>query len=373
MPRCALGRGVVRLAEVHDVDAVRAERGADRRRGRRRAGLDLDLHDRCDASSSPCSSLASSRLRAYSLATSPNSSSTGVSRPKMFTSTLSFERSTSISLIDAVEVGERAGDDPHLLAHLVLEPRAAPSSRPRALVLLAGAEDVLDLLARERRGLGAAADEAGDAGRVAHDVPGVVVEAHAHEQVAGEDLLLHDDLAAVLELDDVFHRDDDLEDALLDVHRAHAAREVLLHLVLVAGVGVHDVPAPGPVVRARLGGRRRSSSLVVVVDHVEQLGVGEVDRAGRSTTSTISTISAPSSPLAPSTAGCRSRLELVGSRRRRTEPVGAARRLGRRCRRRRASEGFQSVVESSMAVSRRGRGRTSTIRSRSRRSAPSSR
>ena len=54
-------------------------------------------------------------------------------------------------------------------------------------------------------------------GRVAHDVPGVVVEVHAHEQVAGEDLLLHDDLAAVLELDDVFHRDDDLEDALLDV------------------------------------------------------------------------------------------------------------------------------------------------------------
>ena len=94
-------------------------------------------------------------------------------------------------------------------------------------------------------GLGAAADEPGDAGRVAHDVPGVVVEAHAHEQVAREDLLLHDDLAAVLELDDVFHRDDDLEDAVLDVHRAHAAREVRLHLVLVAGVGVHDVPAAG--------------------------------------------------------------------------------------------------------------------------------
>ena len=30
-----LGRGVVRLAEVHDVDAVRTERGTDRRRGRR--------------------------------------------------------------------------------------------------------------------------------------------------------------------------------------------------------------------------------------------------------------------------------------------------------------------------------------------------
>ena len=40
----------------------------------------------------------------------------------------------------------------------------------------------------------------------------VVVEVAAHEQVAGEDLLLDDDLLAVLELDDVFHRDDDLVD-----------------------------------------------------------------------------------------------------------------------------------------------------------------
>ena len=48
------------------------------------------------------------------------------------------------------------------------------------------------------RGLGAAADETGDTRRVAHDVPGVVVEVHPHQQVAGEDLLLHDDLAPFL-------------------------------------------------------------------------------------------------------------------------------------------------------------------------------
>src|SRR5919201_1023341 len=44
----ALGlRGsVVLLAEVHDVDAVRTERGTDRRCGRRLAGLQLDLDDR---------------------------------------------------------------------------------------------------------------------------------------------------------------------------------------------------------------------------------------------------------------------------------------------------------------------------------------
>src|SRR6478672_743457 len=162
----------------------------------------------------------------------------------------------------AVEVGERTGGDPHLLAHLEVE------ARPRLLLGadldgLAGAEDVLDLLARERRGPGAVADEPGDTRRVAHDVPGVVVEGHAHQQVAGEHLLLHDDLAAALELDDVLHRNDDLEDLLLDVHRAHPAGQVLLDLVLVARVGVHDEPVARSLVGARIA---RGALLLVVVE-----------------------------------------------------------------------------------------------------------
>jgi hypothetical protein len=40
-----LGRRVVLLAELHDVDAVLTEGGADGRRGRRDAGLDLELDD----------------------------------------------------------------------------------------------------------------------------------------------------------------------------------------------------------------------------------------------------------------------------------------------------------------------------------------
>ena len=43
LPRCDLGRGVVRLAELHDVDAVLAERGTDRRGGVGLPGLDLQL------------------------------------------------------------------------------------------------------------------------------------------------------------------------------------------------------------------------------------------------------------------------------------------------------------------------------------------
>ena len=43
VPALVLRRGVVRLAELHDVDAVLAERGADRRGGVGRSGLDLQL------------------------------------------------------------------------------------------------------------------------------------------------------------------------------------------------------------------------------------------------------------------------------------------------------------------------------------------
>src|SRR6476620_4963692 len=182
-------------------------------------------------------------------------------------------RAVDVDLADrAVEVGERSRGDPHLLAHLVLEPRPHLLLLLAALDLLALAQPLLDLAARERRGLGATADEPGDARRVAHHVPGVVVERKADEQVARPHLLLHHELAAVLELDDVFHRDDDLEDALLDVHRADAACEVLLHLVLVAGVGVHHEPATGPVVGARLGLDDLVVVLVQVAD-LEDLGV----------------------------------------------------------------------------------------------------
>src|SRR5690606_6257723 len=115
-----LGRRVVGLAELHDVHAVLTERGADRRGGRRRTGLDLELDEagdlllgRHDSSLTFFSwadavgddpvavlrSRAHGRCRAARqiLATWLNDSSTGVSRPKMETRTLSFWFSTLIS------------------------------------------------------------------------------------------------------------------------------------------------------------------------------------------------------------------------------------------------------------------------------------
>src|SRR5688500_11676766 len=148
----------------------------------------------------------------------------------------------------AGEVGEGAFLDPHALAHFVLEAGAGPLCALRALGR--HLQQGLDAATRQRRRLRAEADEPGDAGRVPHDVPRVVVELAAHERVAGEHLLRDDDLLAVLELDDVLDRDDDLEDPVLHVHGGDPALEVGLHLVLVAGVRVNHEPLARTVVRA---------------------------------------------------------------------------------------------------------------------------
>ena len=96
-----------------------------------------------------------------------------------------------------------------------------------------------------------------------HDRPGVFVELHAHEHVAG-DPDARDHLAlTVLDLDDVLHRDLDLVDVLLDLERRLALLDVGLHLALEAGVGVDDVPLAGQ--RAQLGAERLVGVLVLVV------------------------------------------------------------------------------------------------------------
>ena len=143
----------------------------------------------------------------------------------------------------------------------------------RSLLLLGGRrEDPDDLVHGQRRGLGGGADEAGDARGVADRAPRLVVQVHPHQDVAGEHLALDLLALAVLDLGDLFGRHLDLEDVVLHVQGLDAALEVGLHLVLVAGVGVHDVPvadgcaargaAPRPGPRPpRLGSASASSAL----------------------------------------------------------------------------------------------------------------
>src|SRR6476661_8535130 len=123
----------------------------------------------------------------------------------------------------AAEVRERAFLDADGLADLPLEAGlGAGAHGGRLLALHRSGEEGLDLTATQGRGLGALADEAGDAGGVADHVPGVVIEEAAHQQVAGEHLLLDDDLLAVLELGHLLHGDDHFVDAALHVHGRRA-------------------------------------------------------------------------------------------------------------------------------------------------------
>ena len=74
---------------------------------------------------------------------------------------------------------------------------------------------LLYFFSREGNGLGCGADEAGAAARVAHDVPCIVVHDHLDQNVAGEQLVLHHTLLAVLDLRDHLGGDLDVADQVL--------------------------------------------------------------------------------------------------------------------------------------------------------------
>ena len=210
--------------------AVRTERGADRRRGRRLARGNLELHLRA------LYSFFAIGL-ATSFSTCKKSSSTGVARPKIVTMTFSVFRSVFTSSTTPLKLA----NGPSLIRTWspLLE-------RVLRLRLLGGdrhlMQDLVDLLARERRRLRAGADEPGDLRRVLHHMPRVVGHVHLDQDVAREEppRALH--LAAAALLDDVLGRDQHLADLVLQPVRLHALLERLPHLVLEARVGVDDVP-----------------------------------------------------------------------------------------------------------------------------------
>src|SRR6266403_3565694 len=142
----------------------------------------------------------------------------------------------------AVEVLERAVDHLHLLAlleeHLGLRLDRPLGHLVRDLAHL-GLGDV-----RDGARVGRAAEEAGDLGGRLDDVPGLVVELHVDEDVAGEELARRGLLLPLDQLDHLLRRHQDLPEQIRLAEPADTLLEGRLHLVLVAGVRVHHVPAP---------------------------------------------------------------------------------------------------------------------------------
>src|SRR4051794_15426155 len=136
----------------------------------------------------------------------------------------------------AGEVGQRAGDDLDGLPDRELR-AAGRADRDLAV------QQTVDLGLRQRDRLVRRPHEAGDAGRVLDQRPGVLVEVHVHQHVARHRALLDRHLLVVLHLLHGLGRNDDLAHGALLGQRDDAVLEVLLDLVLVPGVGIDDVPA----------------------------------------------------------------------------------------------------------------------------------
>src|SRR5262245_12765660 len=136
----------------------------------------------------------------------------------------------------AREVGEGPVDHAHVLALLERD-------LGRRLLGLGLAEHALDVLGRDGRRAGrAGTDEARDLCRVLDDVPDLVVELHADEDVAGQELALAGLALALDHLDDVLLGDEDLLDRVLLAVLARALDERLLRPGFLTRVRVDDVP-----------------------------------------------------------------------------------------------------------------------------------
>ncbi len=141
-----------------------------------------------------------------------------------------------IDLVDlAAEIGEWPVDDADRVAELEghLDLRRFGG---HAL------HDLLDFALGERNRFVVDIDETGDARRVSQGVPGLVVHFHANEHVTGKDFALHRVALAAPDFDLFLGRHDDFEDAFMQIECFDTVLDRLLDFVLVAGIGVENVP-----------------------------------------------------------------------------------------------------------------------------------
>src|SRR5206468_2099579 len=102
--------------------------------------------------------------------------------------------------------------------------------------------DPRHFLVRHGSRLSGAANESRDLRRRPHQVPGVVIQLHVNEDVAGEELPRRDLRLTLHELLHLLGRNQDLAEELLLAERLDALFEGRLRLLLRARVGMNDVP-----------------------------------------------------------------------------------------------------------------------------------
>ena len=93
-----------------------------------------------------------------------------------------------------------------------------------------------------RGGVALVAHEGGHTRGFTDDGPSGVIEFGADEDVARQQLALHNLLLAVLVLEHLLNRNDNLKDRVLDLEGLGTHVQVGLYLVFVAGIALNDVP-----------------------------------------------------------------------------------------------------------------------------------
>ena len=91
--------------------------------------------------------------------------------------------------------------------------------------------DLGDVGSGHRRGLAARAGEVADPARLANQEPRVVVQLHVEDDVAGIKLALDDPLLAVLELGNLFDRNDDVAEKVVEPLNPHPTLQRLANRI----------------------------------------------------------------------------------------------------------------------------------------------
>src|SRR5690606_20664475 len=233
------------LAKLHDVDALRTQRGSDRGGWRRFAAFALELDDRLDllhgeTSSTDSEQWRSSRSRCTRDELDLRKIHLNGRRPPEDGNRHFDFALVEVDVLDfAGEVRERPAAHANLIADVVDD---VGIGRLLLDVLGSGlAERTLHLRRGHRFGV-LAAEEASHLGGVGDDVPTLLVQLHVDEDVPREELAAGLELLLAAPLRDLLGGDEDLAELLLVGRALDPVLERSFDTVLVPRERLDDVP-----------------------------------------------------------------------------------------------------------------------------------